>query len=721
MNKTLRIVFALLITIIPVLHAFSADFGAEIMYFENSGTEITIENRDGEAIEVDFGVLLGEGSKIETGGGIMELKLVPNGTILKLSPGSSFELRALQSEGGSKENIFALLRGKLRTLAARSGRGEQYTLQTPSAICAVRGTEFINEVGEEGSSIIVRHGSVYVESISGKNFVTLEANQGLNTRSPDYRPKVIPVEEIESIFSSFPFLGVDPGAVPGAVPVAAAGAGAIGSAAGAIGQPVTEAVAREREYETKSYSEQGKFGRWVADSLGGDIGTTTIEGDTYSKLVLSPSFQANKFRMSLYLPILYINLFDGGTWYKPQGNNEWSFGTDQSGWQDVMYDIWTDLWLKIRYIEYGDAEWDQFYIKVGNLNTMSLGHGALVYQYANDYDFPAIRRIGLNMGYEKVFGFEVMADDLSQPNLMGLRLSVSPFKSYRAFEIGLSGVVDIKPAGDAPDPNKYGDPWFLAASLDMDFVEVNTGIFKMVWFADGSALAPIYREDASGFTDVKAGPAWDMVWDNGRPTNFGVRSGLRGLIGPVRYSLEYRFWNGVFVPSMFNSLYGRKKVEYVDTFTSYLDAGVVLSDNMGVFGEAYWDILDDGRLSIGAGYHWPWAMGNGTLSFDTADYLKLELVVGRRLIKAYGVHGSLKFERSNVRQTIANPGDYSWFDAYTVFSGEIVFPLNPIINLAVVGGTATKYDNNGEIVWANTDMTIPEVTPVLSIETRINY
>ena len=74
-----------------------------------------------------------------------------------------------------------------------------------------------------------------------------------------------------------------------------------------------------------------------------------------------------------------------------------------------------------------------------------------------------------------------------------------------------------------------------------------------------------------------------------------------------------------------------------------------------------------------------------------------------------------------MRQTIANPGEYSWFDAYTVFSGEIVFPLNPIINLAVVGGTATKYDSNGKTVWANTEMTIPEVTPVLSIETRINY
>jgi len=714
------ILFSVLtLILLPVISAAGVESGAEIVYFENPDGDLAITTSDGEVLESNFGVIIPVGSKIKTGSGSLELRLVPNGSILKLSSGTDFELRALQGESGSKENIFSLLRGKLRTLAARSGRGEHYTIQTPSAICAVRGTEFINEVGEEGSSILVRHGSVYVEALNGGRWVTLKASQALDTRSSEYRPVTLPFNEMESIFSGFSFMGADPSVVPGA-PAESAALPA-GSAAAAIGQPVTEAVARNREYETKNYNEKSKFGRWISDSLGGDIGTTTIDGNTYSKLVLSPVIDADKFRMALYLPIIYVDLFDSGSWYNPRGNNEWSFGTDQSGWQNIVSDIWMDLWLKIRYIEYGNAEFDPFYIKLGNLNTMSLGHGALVYQYANDYDFPAVRRIGFNMGYEKTFGFEVMVDDLSRPNLMGLRLSVSPFKAYQAFEIGLSGVVDIKPAMEADNPDYYGDPWFLAASIDMDFMELDTGLFKMVWFADTSAMAPIYRNDPTGFGDIKAGPAWDMVWADDRPTNFGVRSGLRGLLGPVHYSFEYRYWNGVYVPSMFNSLYGRKKVKYVDTFSTYLDNGEVLSDNMGIFGEIYWDILDDGRLSIGGGYHWPWSVGNGSLDYDTSDYMKLELVIGNKLIKAYGIHGSFKYERSNVRQTIANPADYSWFDAYSVFSGEIVFPLNPIINLAVVGSTATKYDTDGNVIWADTEKTIPEIIPVLSIETRINY
>ncbi|MDF1566439.1 MAG: FecR family protein [Spirochaetaceae bacterium] len=720
--KTIKRIFVLiLLTILPAVAVVAVEIGAEIVYFENPAGDMNLIQLDGSSMTPDFGVVLPVGTRIDTGSGILELRLVPNGTILKLDSGTDFQIKSIQDEEGAEETVFSLIRGKLRTLAARHGRGEKYTVETPSAICAVRGTEFINEVGENGSAVIVRYGSVYVESIAGDRWITLGANQGLNTRSANYRPIIIPIKEIESMFAGFAFLGTDPTLVPGAP---SAGAGEpTGSASGDIGRPVTEAVAREREYEPKSYDERGAFGRWIADSLGGEIGTTTIEGDTYSKLILSPVFETGSLRTALYLPIIYVDLYDGSTWYQPRGNNEWSFGIDQSGWQDIMTDVWTDLWLKIRYIEYGDAEWDPFYFKVGNLNTMSLGHGALVYQFANDFDFPAVRRVGFNMGYEKTLGIEVVADDLTRPNLVGLRLSASPFQSYQAFEFGISGVADLRPAAEAPDPGYYGDPWFLAGSLDVDLFEINSGFFKAVVFADGSAMAPVYRSDADSvdFPNVSAGPAWDMLWKDGRPTNFGLRGGLRGVLGPIRYGAEYRYWNGVFQPSMFNSLYGRKKVEIVDGITEYLDAGLVGADSMGIFGELYWDILDDDRLSIGGAYHWPWTVSGSTIGLENDDYLKLELNIGSKLIRAYGIHGGFKMERNKVRDTISHPDTYSWMDAYTVITGEVVFPLNPLFSLAIIGGTATRYDENGDVVWANAEETIPKVTPVLNIETRINY
>ncbi len=76
-----QFVFALILILLPVISAVAAESGAEIVYFDNPGGDIAIENSKGEVIEVDFGVILATGTKIETGRGALELRLVPNGTI----------------------------------------------------------------------------------------------------------------------------------------------------------------------------------------------------------------------------------------------------------------------------------------------------------------------------------------------------------------------------------------------------------------------------------------------------------------------------------------------------------------------------------------------------------------------------------------------------------------------------------------------------------------
>jgi len=710
--KRIRTVASVLALIaLSSVAAAAQDSGAEIIYIENPSGDILITDPNGIPITPDFGVMLAEGSRIETGAGALELRLEPSGTVLKLAEDTLFELRALQGGDPEKETVFALLRGKMRTLAARISGAERYSVHTPSAICAVRGTEFINEVGESGSSILVREGSVYVEALAGDRWVTLGANQGLDTRARAYRPVTLPVAEIEALFAAFDFRGTAPGG-----PFAPTG-----SASGDIGRPVTEAVGRRREYETKSYDERSAFGRWMADSLAGEIGTITIDGETYSKLVLSPLVEAGSFRAAFYLPIIYVDLFDGGTWYRPRGNNEWSFGADQDSGADIALDLWTDLWLKVRYVEYGDAGWDPFYVKLGNLDAMTLGRGALFDGYANNYDFPAIRRLGLNMGLDRRFGVEVLMDDLARPNLGGLRVSWNPLDS--GFELGLTGAADLRPLADRGNSGELGDPWLVAGGLDADLFEINRERLKLAWFTDASAMLPVYREATSGpYAGVSSGAAWDVLWNDDRPTNFVLRTGVRGVLGPIRYGLDYRFWNGVAVPSLFDSAYGRLRTGYVADYTAYLNGTTVPGDHMGVYGEAYWDILDNERLSLGAAYDWPWDVGSDGASYDTDDYLKVELAVGRRLIRAYGVHGALRFERRRVRQTVSRPDDYSWFDGFTVISGEIVFPLNPILEVALIGGTTTAYDDDGNIIWTDAPTnTVPKVTPLLNIETRINY
>ena len=73
-----------------------------------------------------------------------------------------------------------------------------------------------------------------------------------------------------------------------------------------------------------------KFLEPVKDFLGMEIGSITIDGKTYSKVLLQPEFAIGDLQLSLYLPVVYeTDLFNPDDWHHPAGNDEWSFGTDQ--------------------------------------------------------------------------------------------------------------------------------------------------------------------------------------------------------------------------------------------------------------------------------------------------------------------------------------------------------------------------------------------------------
>ena len=52
--------------------------------------------------------------------------------------------------------------------------------------------------------------------------------------------------------------------------------------------------------------------------LGFEIGSVTIDGETYAKAVMQPQFEIGKFRAGLYLPVIYQdNLFDPDSMVPP--------------------------------------------------------------------------------------------------------------------------------------------------------------------------------------------------------------------------------------------------------------------------------------------------------------------------------------------------------------------------------------------------------------------
>ena len=472
---------------------------------------------------------------------------------------------------------------------------------------------------------------------------------------------------------------------------------------------------------------------WLRDVLGMEIGSITINGKTWAKAVIQPTFTVGKLRTGLYLPIIYSdNLFDPSTWYEPKGNDEWSFGTDigwtADTWGAALLDAATDLALKIKFIEYGQPLVDPFFIKVGNLDSFTIGHGLLMRNYANDSDFPSIRRIGLNIGLDQGgWGFEALTNDLTDNQILGGRLYLRPIPGFK-LAIGLSGVVDLYPAADLPEATalSLGDPMFIGGALDLDLPIVTSPILGIRLFADGAAMAPYVREGGAGAG--AAGFRYDMIWTGDSFRNWGASSGLIGNVLFVDWRLEYRYYTGAFKPSFFDSSYERRRSGLVEEWAGYLSDPASIDQSpsmMGVYGEAGASILKD-KLSFALGYFWPWSAEAGDLAAQLAgadDYLKATLTVKKGLIPVIDVAGAVAYERKNFVQTLAGDADLTLFDENTTFSGELSFPVPgaPNLDLAFIVSTTVARDAAGEVQYDDLDPTKPLIVPSITLETRLHF
>ncbi|HSV56281.1 MAG TPA: hypothetical protein VLH39_04135, partial [Magnetospirillaceae bacterium] len=411
--------------------------------------------------------------------------------------------------------------------------------------------------------------------------------------------------------------------------------------------------------------------------------------------------------------------------YRPRGNDEWSFGTD-IGWGDdpaeAALDLLKDLALKVRFLEYGRQLEDPFYIKLGNLNTMTLGHGILMRNYANDQDFPAVRRIGFNLGVTgERSGFEVIANDLADPSVVGARLFFFPVPGF-PLSLGAQAVADFFPARELVDPSLVGDPIFLGLGLDLSLPILRRGeLLGLRWFAEGAAAAPYIRD---AFGAVEPGLQTDLVWSDDGLRNWGAATGLIGNVAFIDWRLEFRYFTGAFRPALFDSAYERRKGYYAQEYADYLtnpgdyDAA---PNVMGIYGEGGFAFLRE-KLTLDIGYFWPWSPGAPSLAaIADEDYFVARLVIQKGLIPVLDIHGHISYEKRGLARDLFWDGDFVLLDANTTLRGEVVMPVpgTPNLDLAVGFSTSARRDGNGDIVYVSPG--IPEMVPVITLSTRLNF
>ena len=708
----------ILLMLTAVSFSLFAQYGTPVAILEyyDDDLELEITGADGVAlVDIYYGMDLQEGDTIRTERTGAELRLDPNGSIIKLSPFTVFTIESLQkSEEGS--NDFNLISGKIHAIAARAGFGERYQIKTQSAVCGVRGTDFgvVSIPGSEEKAFVIDGLIDYTNSLTNQK-IQLGSGMVGDAFAEVFQAMAASAEQMNDLVKDVLFEQLDPAVVPG------------------HGTPKKVVEEEEKKEETeekttdsedtakeeaKELSEEeiaeSALMSAISNILGLEIGTVTIDGETYSKAIIQPTFNIGKLKLSLYLPVVYqTDLFDPDDWYHPEGNNEWSFGADQDEIEDIAMDILSDLFLKIRYIEWGEQR-DPFFFKVGNLSNMTLGHGILMKDFANDADFPSIRRVGLNLGVDNGgFGFETVVNDLADPEIFGTRLY---FRPIGKLAFGFSGAVDINPdeyINPITSIPYYSDTIFLTAAADLDFPLMENDILSFIFFADIAGMLP-YMNGEMQYTMMYDDSAVDFSFSNFR--NYGWNAGLFGNILFIDYRLEYRYFDGVFKPSFFNTSYERMRGKYIEDISEYLDSPTNEDPVMGIYGEGSFSLFNKIHTTIG--YMWPWDASGPS----EEDEFLFEVAIMPGTIPVLDIYGSLAYHRTKFIPTLldtSSEDDLTLFDANTTFTGEIVYPLAPTLALAAIVSTSVRTDSNGAIVYQSNGY--PDIVPVITIETRIGF
>jgi hypothetical protein len=751
-------------------------FEGDVRVYERVNTQL-FELQDSIDGFISFGYELDSNYVVKTFDGAAEIVL-PNGHLLRMDSDTEIQLDSVLARGArTGSDVVSVAAGRLRSVVSNlTGTGRGFQVRTPTAVGGVRGTDFATIVADGLETIAVLEGVVDFTNALGEQIQLLE-NQFANALGDTFAA-MQSANIAEQFYGSLDNLSdqaralqrqllsqagepdpdpepePDPEPDPDPDPEGEGEPGPDDSSGDAGGEeggdptsvpPVSvESVATGGEPEDEGDVSAGAEGggpidtliAGLTDALGFEIGTVTLEGETYSKVIAQPNFSIGPLRVGLYLPIIYTgNLFDASQWYRPRGNNEWSFGFDQD-WAGAPLvaagDVLADLALKIRYLEWGDQR-DPFFIKVGNLNTMTLGHGLLMRNYANDTDFPTVRRLGFNVGIDfGRVGFEALTNDLARPEIFGARLYARPFGSF-PLAFGVSGVADIGPARDLPseadevpvfETERETDPVFVNLAVDLDFPIIQSELATLIAYGDVGGMVPYLRNSSGG---LDAGMRWDVLTgeDASDFRNYGIAAGITGNLTLLDYRLEFQNYHGVFQPAFFDSSYDRTRGERTREVIAYLQnptAEEYDNQTIGVFGEAGINFADLVRLD--AGYMWPFTRDPDTnqIVTDTGDEVNVELSIQDGLLP-YGITAGAGYYRTNlVPMLLGSEGfeEAGWFDEYTVAHAWVIYPISPI--MSIVGNFSMQYlrDEEGNLQYEERGGTLrPVVGPVVTIETRL--
>lgn len=143
--------------------------------------------------------------------------------------------------------------------------------------------------------------------------------------------------------------------------------------------------------------------------MGGAVGATTINGETYTRIRLNPELTFWRFGVGLDIDFLI---------------------TGEGDIREDDWDEWQDYINKILYLRYAHRT-DPFYALVGSFPSYTLANGLILNGYTNMLNYPDQKKLGGYMGFNTEFsglGMELFAADFRQFDIFATRTHFKPME-----------------------------------------------------------------------------------------------------------------------------------------------------------------------------------------------------------------------------------------------------------------------------------------------------
>ena len=477
-----------------------------------------------QEVKKDILVTAGDSITTETGAAVT-LKL-SDGHTIEIMGDSIFSLRE-NSENLKEMDIWL---GRIFAKVEKLPPGRKFTVRTPAAVCAVRGTEFTVDVDEsKKTDVYVDEGIVGIMDSAGAGkevFVEKGMMSSVKQGGPASEPvkkKAPPAgaakkekekqEKREASASQNDSIETSPEAAAEAAPEAAKKSAAAPASQNMAMNGSIGAVALTRDGVTKVYYEFSMY----------------------------PELTIGKLGIGLELVVHFDE------------NNQ------------ILKDEWTKEKYpeKIDYIRWGHKHQDPFYFLIGRFRRpVSIGHGFIVNNYSNMARYPNVKKIGLEFDIDmKKWGLEAMTDDVTRADILGSRLYARPL-----LETGIPLIKNLKIAasvGTDRDPDSDSDTKDDAVSVigaDVELPLVNFKYFNASIYGD---IAKMQLGDKYKDNNYIAGIS-TAIKDGG----IGKSAGLSGKMLFLNFRGEYRIIESNFIPGYFDGHYDLDRWRRFDTVTS---------------------------------------------------------------------------------------------------------------------------------------------------------